>query len=76
MYWAQELAAQTEDLELAKQFEPLAKTLTAQEQTIVAEFAAVQGQPVDIGGYYFPSPEKLQTVMCPSQTFNQALQSV
>lgn len=76
MYWAQELAAQTDDAELAKQFESLAKTLTAQEQTIVAELAAVQGKPVDIGGYYFPSPEKLQTVMCPSQTFNQALQSV
>jgi isocitrate dehydrogenase len=76
MYWAQELAAQTEDTELAKQFEPLAKTLTAQEKAIVAEFAAVQGKPVDIGGYYFPSPEKLQTVMCPSKTFNEALKAI
>jgi isocitrate dehydrogenase len=76
MYWAQELAAQTEDAELAKQFEPLAKTLTAQEKAIVAEFAAVQGKPVDIGGYYFPSPEKLQAIMCPSKTFNEALKAI
>ncbi len=76
MYWAQELAAQTEDAELAKHFEPLAKTLTAQEKTIVAEFAAVQGKPVDIGGYYYPSAEKLKTVMCPSKTFNEALKTV
>jgi isocitrate dehydrogenase len=76
MYWAQELAAQTEDAELAQQFAPLAKTLTAQEKTIVAEFAAVQGKPVDIGGYYFPSQEKLQSIMCPSKTFNEALKTV
>jgi isocitrate dehydrogenase len=76
MYWAQELAAQTDDAELAKQFETLAKTLTAQEKTIVAEFQAVQGKPVDIGGYYFPSPEKLQAIMCPSKTFNEALKTV
>jgi isocitrate dehydrogenase len=76
MYWAQELAAQTEDAELAKQFEPLAKTLTAQEKAIVAEFAAVQCNPVDIGGYYFTSPEKLQAIMCPSKTFNEALKTI
>jgi isocitrate dehydrogenase len=76
MYWAQELAAQTDDAELAKQFESLAKTLTAQEKTIVGEFQAVQGKPVDIGGYYFPSAEKLQTIMCPSKTFNDALKAM
>ncbi|MCE2782262.1 NADP-dependent isocitrate dehydrogenase [Limnohabitans sp.] len=76
MYWAQELAAQSDDAELAKQFEPLAKTLTSQEKAIVGEFQAVQGKPVDIGGYYFPSPEKLQAIMCPSKTFNEALKTI
>jgi isocitrate dehydrogenase len=61
---------------LAKQFETLAKTLAAQEKTIVGEFQAVQGKPVDIGGYYFPSPEKLQAIMCPSKTFNEALKTL
>ncbi len=73
MYWAQELAAQTDDLELQAKFTPLAHTLTEQEMTIVGELNAVQGHPVDIGGYYFPSQEKLQAVMCPSPTFNAAL---
>jgi isocitrate dehydrogenase len=75
MYWAQELAAQTDDLALQAKFTPLAQTLTDQEKTILAELNAVQGQPVDIGGYYYPSPEKLQAVMCPSATFNAALAS-
>ncbi len=75
MYWAQELAAQTDDLELQAKFTPLAQTLTEQEKTIVAELNAVQGQPVDIGGYYYPSPEKIKAVMCPSVTFNAALAS-
>ncbi|WP_089962753.1 NADP-dependent isocitrate dehydrogenase [Limnohabitans sp. 2KL-3] len=75
MYWAQELAAQTDDLELQAKFAPLAQTLTEQEMTIVGELNAVQGQAVDIGGYYFPSQEKLQAVMCPSPTFNAALAS-
>jgi len=73
MYWAQALAAQTEDLALQAAFAPLAKTLTEQEQKIVEEFAAVQGKPVDIGGYYLADPEKCKAVMRPSATFNAAL---
>ncbi|NPT40295.1 NADP-dependent isocitrate dehydrogenase [Paraburkholderia sp. 1N] len=73
MYWAQGLAAQTEDAELAAHFAPLAKQLTENEQAIVAEFSAVQGQPVDIGGYYKPDSEKLDAVMRPSKTLNAAL---
>jgi isocitrate dehydrogenase len=73
MYWAQELAAQTEDAELARHFAPLAKALADKEQTIVQELAAVQGKPVDIGGYYQPDAAKLAAVMRPSQTFNAAL---
>ncbi|WP_348703948.1 NADP-dependent isocitrate dehydrogenase [Acidovorax soli] len=73
LYWAQELAAQTEDAELAKHFAPLAKALTENEQTIVKELAEVQGKPVDIGGYYQPDSAKLAAVMRPSKTFNAAL---
>ncbi|MFJ6997117.1 NADP-dependent isocitrate dehydrogenase [Streptomyces sp. NPDC003090] len=73
LYWAQELARQTDDSALAEAFAPLAKTLTEQEGTIVEELIAVQGKPADIGGYYQPAPEKAATVMRPSQTFNQAL---
>ena len=73
MYWAQGLAAQTDDTELAAHFAPLAKQLTENEQAIVAEFSAVQGQPVDIGGYYMPDSDKLDAVMRPSKTLNAAL---
>jgi isocitrate dehydrogenase len=73
MYWAQELAAQMDDLALQSKFAPLAKTLTEQEKKIVSEFNAVQGHAVDIGGYFFPSHDKLKAVMCPSATFNAAL---
>jgi Monomeric isocitrate dehydrogenase len=73
MYWAQGLAAQTEDAALAAHFAPLAKQLTENEQAIVAEFSAVQGQPVDIGGYYMPDTEKLDAVMRPSKILNAAL---
>ncbi|MFM0248897.1 NADP-dependent isocitrate dehydrogenase [Paraburkholderia sediminicola] len=73
MYWAQGLAAQTEDAALAAHFAPLAKQLTENEQAIVAEFSAVQGQPVDIGGYYMPDSDKLDAVMRPSKTLNAAL---
>ncbi|HAU56384.1 MAG TPA: NADP-dependent isocitrate dehydrogenase, partial [Comamonadaceae bacterium] len=76
LYWAQELAAQTDDAELAKLFAPLAKQLTDNEQTIVAELAAVQGQPVDIGGYFLPDVAKLEAVMRPSQTLNAVLSAV
>jgi isocitrate dehydrogenase len=73
MYWAQELAAQTDDLDLQSKFAPLAQTLTEQEKKIVTEFNAVQGRAVDIGGYFFPSQDKLKAIMCPSVTFNAAL---
>ncbi|MFG2147049.1 NADP-dependent isocitrate dehydrogenase [Streptomyces sp. NPDC048696] len=73
LYWAQELAKQTEDAQLAEAFAPLAKTLAEQEQTIVDELIAVQGSPADIGGYYQPDPAKAAAVMRPSATFNQAI---
>jgi isocitrate dehydrogenase len=73
LYWAQALAAQTEDAELAARFAPLAKALTGNEQKIVDELNAVQGKPVDIGGYYFPDRKKVSAVMRPSETFNSAL---
>ncbi|MEE1788825.1 NADP-dependent isocitrate dehydrogenase [Streptomyces sp. SP17BM10] len=73
MYWAKELAKQTEDAELAHAFEGLAKALTEQEQTIVEELVAVQGSAVDLGGYYQPDPAKAAAVMRPSKTFNDAL---
>ncbi len=76
MYWAQALAAQTDDLELQAHFAPLAKALTEQEPQIVAEFKAVQGQPADIGGYYLPDTEKVTAVMRPSATFNAVLDAV
>jgi isocitrate dehydrogenase len=73
MYWAQALAAQTDDAELAKQFAPLAKQLTDNEQAIVAELAEVQGKAVDIGGYYQPDLAKLDAIMRPSKTLNGVL---
>ncbi len=76
MYWAQELAAQKDDADLAKQFAPLAKALSENEQAIVAELNAVQGKEVDIGGYYLPDREKTFAVMRPSATLNKALESL
>lgn len=73
LYWAQELAKQTDDAQLAEAFAGLAKTLTEQEATIVDELIAVQGSPADIGGYYRPDVTKASAVMRPSQTLNQAL---
>jgi isocitrate dehydrogenase len=73
LYWAKELAAQSEDSELASAFADLASTLESQEDTIGEEMLAVQGQPADIGGYYRPDPEKAAAVMRPSKTFNEAL---
>src|SRR3984885_9376297 len=73
LYWAQELTKQTDDPELAAAFKGLAETLAAKEPTIVAELLAVQGKPVDIGGYYLPDAEKATAVMRPSKTFNEAL---
>ncbi|WP_327701752.1 NADP-dependent isocitrate dehydrogenase [Streptomyces decoyicus] len=76
LYWAQELAKQTEDAQLAEAFAALAKTLTEQEQTIVDELVAVQGSPADIGGYFQPSVAKASAVMRPSTTLNQALETL
>jgi isocitrate dehydrogenase len=73
MYWAQALAAQDEDAALKARFTPLAKILTDNEATIVAELGAVQGKPVEIGGYYRPDVAKLNAAMRPSATFNAAV---
>jgi isocitrate dehydrogenase len=73
LYWAQALAAQTEDAELKAHFTPLAKTLAENESAIVDELIKVQGVPTDIGGYYYPDPAKTGAVMRPSAAFNAAL---
>lgn len=70
LYWAQALAAQTDDPEMAAAFAPMAKALAENEAKIVADLAAVQGQPADIGGYYHADPAKLASVMRPSATLN------
>lgn len=76
LYWAQELAAQTEDADLAKAFAPFAENLAANERKIVDELIAVQGSPAEIGGYYQPDPAKAAAVMRPSATLNEALASL
>ncbi|UXA71399.1 NADP-dependent isocitrate dehydrogenase [Xanthomonas prunicola] len=73
MYWAQALAAQTEDAALQAKFAPLAKALTENETTIVAELNGAQGKPVEIGGYYHPDLAKVSEAMRPSKTFNDVL---
>ncbi|WP_077490369.1 NADP-dependent isocitrate dehydrogenase [Sinomonas mesophila] len=70
LYWAQELAGQSEDAALAAAFRPVAEALTSQEKTIVDELLAVQGSPADIGGYYRPDAAKASAVMRPSATLN------
>ncbi len=76
MYWAQTLAAQTEDVALAAQFAPVAKKLAENEARIVAELIAAGGKPVDLGGYYRPDINKTSAAMRPSSTFNAALASL
>jgi isocitrate dehydrogenase len=76
LYWARELADQTEDAELAQTFAPLADRLQADEQKIVDELNGVQGSPVDIAGYYHPDPERTASAMRPSATFNEALSTL
>jgi isocitrate dehydrogenase len=73
LYWAQALAAQDKDAELKKIFTPVAKALFENESKIVAELAAVQGQPADVGGYYLPDDTKAAAALRPSATFNQIL---
>jgi isocitrate dehydrogenase len=76
LYWAQELAAQTADAELAATFQPIAAALTANEAKIVAELLAVQGQPADVGGYYKPVDAKADPALRPSATLNSILAGV
>jgi isocitrate dehydrogenase len=73
MYWAKEMAGQTEDPELAKKFSALAKNLAENEAVITKELLAAQGKPVDIGGYYRPDDAKASGAMRPSKAFNGAL---
>ena len=74
MYWAEALAAQTQDAEIAAKFAPVAEALTANEAKIVEELNQVQGKAIDIGGYYAPDFDKASAAMRPSATFNQALE--
>lgn len=76
LYWAQALAAQDEDAELKKIFAPVAEKLAASEKTIVEELIAVQGKPVDIGGYYRPDDSKCAAALRPSATFNEIIASI
>jgi isocitrate dehydrogenase len=76
LFWAEELARQASDGELAERFRSLAQRLREQEQTISEELVAVQGSPADIGGYYRPDGAKTAAVMRPSRTFNEALESL
>jgi isocitrate dehydrogenase len=75
LYWAQAMAAQTQDPELQSRFTPLARALAEHETKIISELNAAQGRPVDIGGYYAPNPETASKAMRPSATFNAALQA-
>jgi isocitrate dehydrogenase len=75
-FWAKELAEQSEDAELASAFSNIAEQLTSNEDTIVSELLAVQGSPVDIGGYYHPDIEKVVAVMRPSKKFTEVLSSL
>ncbi|UUA72831.1 NADP-dependent isocitrate dehydrogenase [Cellvibrio sp. QJXJ] len=76
LYWAQALAAQTEDAALQAQFAPVAKTLTENEAKIVDELKAASGKPVDLGGYYRPDVAKASAALRPSATFNAVLASL
>ncbi len=73
LYWAQALAAQTQDAKLAAAFKPVAEKLTASEKQIVAELLAVQGKPVDVGGYYFPNEKLASAALRPSKILNEIL---
>jgi isocitrate dehydrogenase len=76
LYWARELADQTDDAELAERFGPLAQRLQADEEKIVSELSEVQGSAVELGGYYRPDSEKAVAAMRPSPAFNAALESL
>jgi isocitrate dehydrogenase len=76
LYWARELGEQTDDLELAARFAPIAEALGANEEQIVRELNEVQGSPVDIGGYYLPDDELISAAMRPSPTFNAVIDAI
>ena len=76
LYWSQALAAQKDDAELAAKFAPVAKALAENEQKIVAAFAAEQGKPADIGGYYLPKPELLKKWLRPVAEFNAVIDAL
>ena len=76
LYWAEELASQTKDSELAAAFSQLVEALRANESVIADELLAVQGAPVDLGAYYHPDPAKVNALMRPSKTFNEVLSAL
>ncbi|MEM6687912.1 MAG: NADP-dependent isocitrate dehydrogenase [Planctomycetota bacterium] len=76
LYWAEALASQTEDSELAKRFQPVLESLQNQSESILKELIDVQGQSVDLGGYYDPDPAKVDAVMRPSSAFNEIIDSL
>ena len=76
LYWAQELAAQQVDPELAAVFAPVAEALAAHEADIVSELIEVQGKPVTIGGYYRPNEQLVNDIMRPSKTFNEIIDAI
>lgn len=76
LYWARELAAQTDDAALAETFAPVAKALSGNIDTISKELVDAQGHPVDIGGYYRPDADKVASVMRPSKTFNEIIDAL
>ena len=73
LYWAQALATQADDAEIAAHFAPIAQALAENEAKITAEFAAARGKPADLGGYYNTNPAKTTTVMRPSESFNRII---
>ncbi|HJM83063.1 MAG TPA: NADP-dependent isocitrate dehydrogenase [Nitrospinota bacterium] len=76
MYWAQELAEQTDDMEIKERFEEVAKKLSDNEKTIVDEMNSIQGGPADIGGYYKRDLQKTNAIMRPSSTFNAIIDAM
>jgi len=76
LYWAQALGSQNQNLELKSKFAELAQILKEKESQILLELSAAQGQSVDIGGYYFPDPDKASQALRPSQTLNEAISSL
>ena len=76
LFWARELSKQTDNPELAKQFKALEKQLMENKRRIIAELDVAQGNPVDIGGYYFPDPVMAERAMRPSPILNEILENM